>query len=95
MAAYWIAHVTVKDPQQYKSYMALAPLAFQKYHARFLARGENAETLEGKNFIKHVLIEFEDYQTALACYHSEEYRKAREEREKIAEAMIVIVDGLV
>ena len=94
MAAYWIAHVTVKDAQQYKNYMALAPQAFQKYNAKFLARGEKAETLEGEKFIKHVLIEFADYQSALDCYHSEEYNHAREARKQVAEAMIVIVDGV-
>ncbi|WP_380178470.1 DUF1330 domain-containing protein [Kalamiella sp. sgz302252] len=94
MAAYWIAHVTVKDAQQYKNYMALAPQAFKKYNAKFLARGEKAETLEGEKFIKHVLIEFADYQSALDCYHSEEYSKARTARANIADAMITIVDGM-
>ena len=28
MTAYWIAHVTVTDPERYKGYMALAPAAF-------------------------------------------------------------------
>ncbi|MBA4351240.1 MAG: DUF1330 domain-containing protein, partial [Rhodobacter sp.] len=28
MAAYWIAHVTVTDPERYKAYQALAPVAF-------------------------------------------------------------------
>jgi uncharacterized protein (DUF1330 family) len=41
MSAYWIAHVTIHDMEQYKEYMALAPLAFEKYGAKFLARGEN------------------------------------------------------
>ncbi|WP_154618279.1 DUF1330 domain-containing protein, partial [Serratia marcescens] len=47
MPAYWIAHVTVKDPQQYQHYMDLAPQAFRQFNARFLARGEQAQTLEG------------------------------------------------
>ncbi len=66
MPAYWIAHVTVKDPQQYQHYMDLAPQAFRQFNARFLARGEQAQTLEGPSFVKHVLIEFDDYATALA-----------------------------
>lgn len=94
MSAYWIAHVTVKDRQQYKNYMALAPLAFKKFNARFLARGENATTLEGEEFIKHVLIEFDNYQLALDCYHSVEYQQAKQQRLNVAEAMITIVDGI-
>ncbi|MBL8903906.1 MAG: DUF1330 domain-containing protein, partial [Rhizobiales bacterium] len=37
--AYWIAHVTVTDPDQYKHYAGDAPVAFKKYGAVFLARG--------------------------------------------------------
>jgi len=94
MPAYWIAHVTIDDDAQYQHYIDLAPLAFRKYQARFLARGENATSLEGETFVKHVVIEFPDYQTALACYHSEEYQLARQQRIDVAKAMITIVDGL-
>jgi uncharacterized protein (DUF1330 family) len=31
---YWIAHVTVSDPDQYKHYADAAPEAFAKYKAR-------------------------------------------------------------
>ncbi|AWQ47893.1 DUF1330 domain-containing protein [Serratia marcescens] len=94
MPAYWIAHVTVKDPQKYQHYMDLAPQAFRQYNARFLARGEQAQTLEGPAFVKHVLIEFDNYTTALACYHSPAYQLAKQQRRHVAEAMITIVDGL-
>ncbi|PKH22360.1 hypothetical protein CIG19_13745 [Enterobacterales bacterium CwR94] len=94
MAAYWIAHVTVKDPARYKDYMALASAAFGHYNARFLARGEQATSLEGQAFVKHVLIEFDTYQQALACYHSEAYQQAKAARAEVADVMITIVDGL-
>lgn len=94
MSAYWIAHVNVNDAQQYQNYIDLAPLAFNKYQAKFIARGENATSLEGEEFARHVVIEFPDYQTALDCYHSEEYQLAKKQRENVAEAMITIVNGL-
>ena len=46
MKAYWIAHVTVKDPDRYQHYAEAAPEAFRKYRARFLARGGRSEQLE-------------------------------------------------
>ncbi|MCA1179377.1 MULTISPECIES: DUF1330 domain-containing protein [unclassified Pantoea] len=95
MSAYWIAHVNIDDAQQYQNYIELAPLAFKKYQAKFIARGENATSLEGEAFKKHVIIEFPDYQTALDCYHSDEYQLAKKQRENVATAMITIVDGLV
>ncbi|MGG4623696.1 DUF1330 domain-containing protein [Serratia odorifera] len=94
MPAYWIAHVTVKDPQRYQHYMHLAPQAFQQYNARFLARGEQATSLEGPAYVKHVVIEFDDYATALACYHSDAYQRAKQQRDGVVEAMITIVDGV-
>lgn len=93
MSAYWIAHVNIDDLQQYQNYIDLAPLAFKKYQAKFIARGENATSLEGEKFSRHVVIEFPDYQTALNCYHSEEYQLAKKQREHVAKAMITIVDG--
>lgn len=95
MPAYWIAHVTIHNVQQYQQYIELAPLAFKKYQGKFIARGEKATTLEGDVFVKHVVIEFPDYQLALDCYHSDEYQQAKKQREEAATAMITIVDGLV
>lgn len=94
MAAYWIAHVNIHDPEQYQHYMDLAPAAFRRYNARFVARGGQAQTLEGQAFAKHVLIEFADMESALACYHSAEYQQARAARADVAEAMITLVEGL-
>ncbi|OLL27394.1 hypothetical protein BTH42_32840 [Burkholderia sp. SRS-W-2-2016] len=94
MSAYWIAHVTVLDPQKYKGYTDLAPQAFSKYGAVFLARGGAFEALEGERFERHVVIQFKDLQTALDCYNSPEYRAAREKRDGHCRAQITIVEGL-
>jgi uncharacterized protein (DUF1330 family) len=94
MAAYWIAHVTVMDPDRYKGYQALAPAAFARFGARFLARGGTAETLEGPVHPRHVVIEFPDLASARACYDSAEYRAARAARAGAAEVQVVIVEGV-
>ncbi|UJW87303.1 DUF1330 domain-containing protein [Devosia sp. SL43] len=94
MAAYWIAHVTVTDPDAYAGYQALAPKAFAQFGARFLARGGTAETLEGPAFARHVVIEFPDLAAARACYESDAYSAARAKRAGAANVHIVIVDGV-
>lgn len=94
MAAYWIAHVTVTDPEAYRGYQALAPAAFARFGARFLARGGEAEVLEGPAAERHVVIEFPDLAAARACYQSEEYAAARAARATAATVAIVIVEGL-
>lgn len=94
MTAYWIAHVTVTDPEAYKGYQALAPAAFAAYGARFLARGGTADVLEGPSLDRHVVIEFPSLQAARECYASEAYQTARARRDGACIAHVVIVDGL-
>ncbi|MFT4014680.1 MAG: DUF1330 domain-containing protein [Paracoccus sp. (in: a-proteobacteria)] len=94
MSAYWIAHVTILDAKAYAGYQAMAPQAFAKYGAEFLARGGASETLEGPVFQRHVVIRFVDLASARACYHSEEYQQARACRRGACEAHVVIVEGL-
>ena len=94
MTAYWIAHVTVTDPQAYQGYQALAPAAFAAHGARFLARGGAAETLEGPPLDRHVVIEFPTLEAARACYHSAAYQTARARRDGACVAHVVIVEGL-
>lgn len=91
---YWIAFVTVTDAEAYSGYQALAPAAFAKFGARFLARGGAAETLEGEAWQRHVVIEFDSKDQALACYNSDEYQDARRHRAAACHASIAIVEGL-
>ena len=92
--AYWIAHVTVTDPDQYKHYAGDAPVAFKKYGAIFLARGGAFEQMEGTGRPRNVVIEFPSLQAARDCYNSAEYQAARAKRRGAGEADIVIVEGV-
>jgi uncharacterized protein (DUF1330 family) len=92
--AYWIAHVTVTEPEAYKGYQALAPAAFAAHGARFLARGGAHEVMEGPVLDRHVVIEFPSLAAAQACYRSAEYQAARARRDGAAVAHVVIVEGV-
>lgn len=92
--AYWIAHVTVTSPDQYKFYAEAAPLAFRKYGATILARGGTYEQMEGHGRPRNVVIEFPSLQSALDCYRSDEYQSAKAKRKGAGEADIVIVEGV-
>ncbi|VVP83804.1 hypothetical protein PS914_02470 [Pseudomonas fluorescens] len=95
MKAYWIAHVDVTDPDQYSQYTQRAPEAFALYGGRVLARGGRCEALEGGPAAqRNVVIEFDSYEQALACYRSEAYQEAKRHREGVARAQIVIVEGV-
>lgn len=90
---YWIVRVDVHDPEEYKKYLAANPPAFKKYGAKFLVRGGRFETHAGTARQRNVVIEFKDYETALACYHSPEYQHAIAERGNSASLDLVIVEG--
>lgn len=91
---YWIAMVSITDADAYKDYVAANAAAFGKYGAKFLARGGQAEFPEGFPATRTVIIEFADYQTALACYRSPEYAAALNIRRDAATAHFAIVEGV-
>jgi len=95
MKAYWIAHVDVTDPDQYSQYTQRAPSAFALYGGRILARGGRSEAMEGRSTPQRsVVIEFDSYELAVACYHSALYQEARGYREGVALAEVIIVEGV-
>jgi uncharacterized protein (DUF1330 family) len=90
---YWLAQVDVTDPDGYKEYVAANEAAFRKYGARFMVRAGRHETLEGKCRSRLVVIEFPDYDTALACYRSPEYQHAITLRQSRSVADVAVVEG--
>lgn len=91
---YWIARVDIRDAERYKDYVAAARPAFEKYGATFLARGGPFEALEGKARARNVVIEFPSLQAAVDCYNSPEYQIAAAIRQEVAEAEMVVVEGV-
>jgi uncharacterized protein (DUF1330 family) len=91
---YWIAMVDVTDPEGYKDYVAANAIAFEKYGAKFVVRAGRNEQPEEPAGTRHVVIEFDSYDTALACYRSPEYQAAMAFRKNAASARLVIVEGV-
>ena len=91
--AYWIAHVTVTDPEPYALYAEGATAAFARFGAKVLARGGRVDALEGGARPRNVVIEFPDMATARACYDSPEYQAARAHRLGAGEAQIMLLEG--
>jgi uncharacterized protein (DUF1330 family) len=91
---YWLAHVNVTNPERYKDYVAANAIAFKKYNARFLVRGGTAIVPIGQRAARrHVVIEFDSYAAARACYESPEYQAAARIRDEASDAELVIVEG--
>jgi uncharacterized protein (DUF1330 family) len=91
---YWIAHVKVKNPDRYKDYVAANAIAFRKYNAKFIVRGGKFEQRGGAEIgERHVVIEFESYEVALACYDSPEYKAAAAIRDEASDAKVIVIEG--
>ena len=90
---YWIGHVTVDDPVVYEEYRNANAVAFEKFGARFLVRGGEQTVEEGTVRARTVVLEFDDIETARACYESPEYRAAFKIRAKVSAGDMVIVEG--
>ena len=91
---YWMFHTTVTDAQVYKNYVDRDGQAFDKCGAWFLVRGGEFRLVEGSTQQRHVIIEFESYESACACYHSPEYQSALEFRRAAAVTDLIIVKGM-
>lgn len=90
---YWIAHMHVHDPEGYKQYIAANAAPLREFGAKFLVRGGRFELVAGKAGQRNVVIEFESYEKALACYRSPEYQAAAKIRDKYSTGDIMIIEG--
>jgi uncharacterized protein (DUF1330 family) len=90
---YWIPHIDVSNPEGYKAYMAATPAAHDKYGGHALVRGGTQQVVEGRSRSRNVLREFPDYATALACYRSAEYQRAKPLRLPHSVCDFVIIEG--
>lgn len=91
---YWVSRIDVHDLDSYRrDYVSENGAVFAKYGAKFLVRGGTFETAEGTSRSRNVVIEFKDYATALACYHSPEYQRLVDRRAPFSEGDLVIIEG--
>jgi uncharacterized protein (DUF1330 family) len=90
---YWIPQIDVSHMEGYKAYMAATPPAHEKFRGSALVRGGRMEVVEGKMRSRVVLREFPDYATALACYRSDEYQRARPLRLPHSQCDFLIAEG--
>lgn len=94
MTAYFIATMTVHDPETYRKYTALTPALVEKHGGRFLTRGDAVETLEGDEFTERmVIVEFPDSASAHALFEDPEYMKAAEYRRAASTGRVILQEG--
>jgi uncharacterized protein (DUF1330 family) len=90
---YWVAHVDVRDPEAYKSYMATIAEVFRKHRGHYLVRAGAFESKEGANRSRHIVVEFPSYQAALDAYRSPEGQAAATMRKANADTNLLVMEG--
>ena len=95
MAAYIISRVRISDAKAMADYMAEAPRTVTAFGGRYLVRGNEVQALEGTwDHERMVVVEFPDKAAALGWYHSTQYAPLRAVRQRSAETVILLADGV-
>ncbi|GJD66859.1 DUF1330 domain-containing protein [Methylobacterium frigidaeris] len=90
---YWIAHGDLINPGGYGEYTKQNGPVFAKFGARFVVRAGRQIQAEGSTRSRTVVLEFDDYETAVACYNSPEYQRLVAIRAPHAHNDLIIVEG--
>ena len=90
---YWIGHVDVTDDAEYLKYVARNNEILPRFGAKFLVRAGQFEAPETPQRSRHVVVEFPDLKTALACYYSDDYQANLLVRRAASDGDVVIVEG--
>ena len=95
MSAYVVVDVEVTDPAGFEQYRSQVPASIARYGGRYVVRGGQTETLEGRWSPKRVVIlEFPDRAAAKAWWSSPEYADAKALRQRCARTELIVVDGV-
>src|SRR3984957_11332532 len=90
---YWIARIEVDNPSGYKENVRQNGAVFAKYGGKFLVRAGRHVAKEGSSRTRNVVIEFRDYETAIACYNSPEYVRLVGLGSSHTDVDLVIIEG--
>jgi len=93
---YWvIAYRSISNESALKAYAELALPALEPFGTRFLTFGlTTVQPHEAGRQQRAVIVEFDSYETALAAYESEAYKKALQALGSGAERDFRIVEGV-
>ena len=91
---YWLARLDIIDRDSFAEYRKRNAAPIAKFGGRFLVKDGRAETMLGPTRGANVVIEFDNYDQAVACFHSTEYQAAAQYLERSCSVIeFVIVEG--
>lgn len=94
MSAYIIVDIHITDPVRYEEYKKQVAPMVAAHGGRYLARGGETQTLEGKwKPGRVVILEFPSLERARAWHDSIEYAPAKALRQSCAATEMVLIQG--
>ena len=95
MSGYFIVRCKYFDESEYKGYARLAADAVRNFNGQFLVTGQGVQNQQESGYLpKSVVVKFDSYQDALACYQSEIYKQALSFIKDSSDRDFTIVEGL-
>jgi len=94
MSAYWVAHVTITDPDGYAAYRRAAAGAIADGGGKLLVLGGEQQTVSGTMRPHTVIVAFPSLSAARDCYFGEAYQATVPARDAAALVDLSIVEGL-
>jgi uncharacterized protein (DUF1330 family) len=91
---YWLARLDISDRETFADYRKRNAAPIAKFGGRFIVKGGKADTMLGPARGENVVIEFDSYAQAVACFQSAEYQAAADYLKRSCSVIeFVIVEG--
>ena len=93
--AYWIAKYKKIDNQEaLAKYAEKAKKIIESFGGKALVRGGKYFTIEGENFIRTVIWEFQNIEIATKCHESKDYQDAWSLAKNTTTRDLMIIEGV-
>ena len=94
MAAYFVFHNRVHNPEKMQEYLRKARETLAPYNPEVLVFAENSEVIEGNtNLPRTIVFKFDSRDAAMAWYNSPKYQEVLPLRLEATDGYAVLVDG--
>jgi uncharacterized protein (DUF1330 family) len=95
MSCYFVALITIHEPERYAEYLDGFDAIFSRYQGEVLAVEDEPVVLEGEwPAARTVIIRFPSDEELLRWYRSPEYQRLAELRRTAADGQIALIRGL-
>jgi uncharacterized protein (DUF1330 family) len=94
MAGYWVIRGgEIRDAAALEEYASLWPPIAARYGAEIIAGKGEIDSREGTHYSRQLLVRFDSYAQAVACYEDPEYQAAKKLVQQAYDRELSILEG--